>query len=62
MSKPRHARVIYTVTFECDIYIGDDEDEQDAISNIDIPEGGINDSVYCENTFDIIEVHYPDEE
>lgn len=61
MSEPRKARVVYTVTYECDIYISDDEPEQDAISNIDIPEGGVNNSVYCENTFDVIEVHYPED-
>lgn len=58
----KRARVVYTVTFECDIYAGEDEDEQDAVSNIDIPEGGQNNSVYCENTFDVIEVHWEGDE
>jgi len=43
-------RVVYTVTLECNVEIGADED---AISNIDIPEGGSNGSVYCEGTFKI---------
>lgn len=55
----RKFRVVYTVTFECDVVLDDDcTDEgsfQDAISDIDIPEGGRNGSVYCENSFDIIE-------
>ena len=29
---------------------------QKIASNIDIPEGGVNNSVYCENTFDVIDV------
>lgn len=55
-------RVVFTATFECEIeFDPETEDEQDAISNIDIPEGGINTSIYCENSFDIIEVHNPNE-
>ena len=55
------ARVVYQVTFECDVAWEEGEDEQDAISGIDIPEGGSNGSVYCENSFKIIEVHNPEE-
>jgi len=46
-------RVIYTVTLECDVLLDPEEDWQDALSNIDIPEGGSNNSVYCEGTFKI---------
>lgn len=59
-------RVVYTATFECDVVLPDGcEDEAslaDATSDIDIPEGGKNGSVYCENTFDIIEIHNPEDE
>lgn len=46
-------RVVYTVTLECNVVIEEGDDFQDAISNIDIPEGGSNGSVYCEGTFKI---------
>jgi hypothetical protein len=48
---PGKYRVVYTVTLECDMEVKEGDDFQDAISNIDIPEGGSNNSVYCENTF-----------
>jgi hypothetical protein len=51
----KRMRVLYTVQFECDVVLEEGDDYQDAISNIDIPEGGRNGSVYCENSFDIIE-------
>jgi len=54
-------RVVYQVTFECDVAWEEGEDEQDAISGIDIPEGGSNGSVYCEGSFRIVEVHNPEE-
>jgi hypothetical protein len=54
-------RVVYTATFECDVMLPEGcEDEgsfQDAISDIDIPEGGKNGSVYCEDSFGIIDTH-----
>ena len=55
-------RVVYTVTFECDVTVGTDDDYQDAISNIDIPEGGSNGSIYCENSFKLGEVYNPEED
>jgi hypothetical protein len=62
VSKPGKYRVVYLATFECDVVVEDDDDFQDAISNIDIPEGGRNGSVYCEDTFDIIEIHDTEDE
>lgn len=57
----RKFRVVYWVMFECDVDIPDGcEDEasfQDAISDIDIPEGGRNGSVYCEDSFEIVDTH-----
>ena len=57
----RKFRVVYSVKFECDVVIEDGEDEQDALSNIDIPEGGKNGSVYCEDSFEVVEIHNPEE-
>ena len=54
-------RVVYTVTFECDVTVGPDDDWQDAISGIDIPDGGSNGSVYCEGTFKIKDYVHEDE-
>jgi len=54
-------RVIYTVTLECDVEIGADDHWEDTISNIDIPEGGSNHSVYCEGTFKIKDYVHEDE-
>lgn len=54
---PGRYRMVYTVQFECDVVVEEGDDFQDAISNIDIPEGGSNDSVYCEGTFEIHETH-----
>jgi len=59
--KAERLRVVYSVTFECDVLVEDGEDEQDAISNIDIPEGGRNGSVYCEDSFEILEIHNREE-
>jgi len=57
----RKFRVVYTVKFECDVVLpegGVDEGSfQDAISDIDIPEGGRNGSVYCEDSFEVIDTH-----
>ncbi len=48
--------VRYTVDFEATIeYDPETEDEQDAVSDIDIPEGGKNNSRYLENTFNILD-------
>jgi hypothetical protein len=48
--------VRYTVDFEATIeYDPETEDEQDAVSDIDVPEGGQNSSRYLENTFNILE-------
>ena len=55
-------RVVYTVTYECDVVWGGGESREDAIRDIDIPEGGANASVYCEGSFDVVEVHDPKED
>jgi len=54
-------RVVYQVTFECEVEWEDGEDEQDAVSNIDIPEGGANGSVYCGDSFTVLIVDNPAE-
>ena len=51
-----------TVQFECDVILEDGDDFQDAVSNIDIPEGGDNNSIYCENTFEVHAVYDRDRE
>ena len=49
--------VYYTVNYRAVIEFDPrTEDEQDAISNIDIPEGGKHDSVYQDDSFDIYDV------
>lgn len=59
--KPGKYRVVYQVTFECDVELKAGHDWGDTLSNIDIPEGGSNGSVYCENTFEITDhVHKDD--
>ncbi len=42
--------VNYTVKYRCEI----DPNDPDAIDNIDIPEGGANNSKYCEDSFDFV--------
>ena len=49
-------KVRYTCEFEATIeFDSETEDEQDAVSDINIPEGGKNDSRYVENTFCILD-------
>lgn len=47
-------RVVYQVKFECDVVLDADDHWQDKLSDIDIPEGGQNRSVYCEDSFEIV--------
>lgn len=60
-NSPGKYRVVYTVTMECDVVVKEGEDFQDAISNIDVPEGGQNNSVYCEGSFEIAEALHESE-
>lgn len=57
----KNYRVVYSVKFECDVVLPDGcEDEasfNDALTDIDIPEGGRNGSVYCEGSFEVDVVH-----
>lgn len=57
----RKFKVVYQVTYECEVTLPegcDDEGSfQDAISDIDIPEGGSNRSEYCEGSFEILDTH-----
>ena len=48
-------RVVYSVSFECTINAPNPDELGDAISNINIPEGGANGSVYCEGSFSVTE-------
>ena len=61
-SHPGKYRVVYTVKFECDVVLDGDDHWEDKISDIDIPEGGQNGSVYCEDTFRIETYAHEDEE
>lgn len=56
-------RVTYSVTYTCDVEVdrlpsqrARDEELEDAISDIDIPEGGKNNSVYKANTFEVTDI------
>jgi hypothetical protein len=44
--------VTYSAQFEADIYVEGTEDIQDRVSDIDIPEGGSNNSRYVPDSFD----------
>jgi hypothetical protein len=43
--------VYYTVKYRCEV---DDNQDPDSISNIDIPEGGANNSKYLEDSFEFV--------
>ena len=60
--KPGKYRVVYRVTFECDVVLEPGDDWHDALSNIDIPEGGRNNSVYCEDSFEVTHEEHEDDE
>lgn len=47
--------VRYSVEYECELDISPEEDVADRISDIDIPEGGYNNSRYVANSFEVIE-------
>lgn len=47
--------VRYSVEYECEIDISSEDNAEDCISNIDIPEGGSNNSRYVANSFEVIE-------
>ncbi len=47
--------VQYQVTFECEIEVDDVANLDDIISDIDIPEGGKNNSVYVPESIEIFE-------
>lgn len=55
MSKTYH--VSYTVQYLCTVEAEDDDALQDAVSNIDIPEGGANGSAYLAGSFEAHEIH-----
>lgn len=46
-------RIVYSVRFECEIDL-EIYTLDDALSDIDIPEGGGNNSVYCEGSFEVV--------
>ena len=43
--------VRYTVEYECELEVSSEEDLEDRISDIDIPEGGHNNSRYVSDSF-----------
>jgi hypothetical protein len=47
--------VRYSVEYECQLDISPEEDLEDRISDIDIPEGGSHNSRYVSNSFEVIE-------
>ena len=47
--------VNYYVEYQCELEISPEEDLADRISDIDIPEGGCNNSRYVANSFEVIE-------
>lgn len=49
-------KVTYSVTFEATISDEDNMDFDDLMSEIDIPEGGMHNSEYQEDSFELIEV------
>lgn len=61
----RTYKVRYTVSYDCTVLVPEETDEdenlysedyllEDLISDIDIPEGGVNDSRYVKDSFNII--------
>lgn len=62
--RTRKIHVHWTADFKCEIevpYTATHDDIQDALANIDIPEGGNDGSTYVENTFDIRDYYTLDE-
>ncbi len=58
-------RVVYLAAFECEVELPDGWDQDtldDAVCDIDIPEGGKNGSVYCEGSFQTVEIPYEEDE
>lgn len=61
----RTYKVRYTVNYDCTVLVPEETDEdenlysedyllEDLISDIDIPEGGVNDSRYVKDSFNVI--------
>ena len=61
----RTYKVRYTVRYDCTVLVPEDTDEdenlysedyllEDLTSDIDIPEGGVNDSRYVKDSFNVI--------
>jgi hypothetical protein len=48
-------RVVYQVKFECEVVLDADDHWEDKLSDIDVPEGGENNSTYCQDSFKILE-------
>ena len=48
--------VNYSVEYECELEISPEEDLEDIISDIDIPEGGRHNSRYVTNSFEVIDL------
>ena len=49
-------KVVYSVVYACDLDVPEGESVEDALADIDIPEGGQNNSEYRINTFKILQV------
>lgn len=49
-------KVVYSVVYTCDLDVSEGDSVEDAISNIDIPQGGQNNSEYRPNTVKILQI------
>lgn len=54
--------VEYSVRLKAEIEVADGDDLMDTIRDIDIPEGGNNDSQYVESSFEVVSVKRKSEE
>ena len=48
--------VNYSVEYQCELELSSEEDLEDIISDIDIPEGGRHNSRYVTNSFEVIDL------
>ena len=49
-------KVTYSAIFQAIIELNDSDSIEDVIADIDIPEGGQNNSVYEDDSFDIVDI------
>lgn len=49
-------KVTYSATFQAIVELDDSDSIEDVVADIDIPEGGQNNSVYEDDSFDIVDI------